>query len=126
MVGEHHDEGLVLPTGLAERVEHAAELGVGEGHLAIVGIREASAIRLGRCVGEVRIVEMHPREKRLVPCDMRPQPRHSCIGHGACGPLGHRPGRGLRQPLVEGVEAATEPEGRRYGVRRHEGSRPPA
>ena len=68
MIGHHEDHRVLVPAGGPERVEHAANLCVGERNLAIVGTSgKLLTVRRRRIVGRVRIVEVHPQEEARVP-----------------------------------------------------------
>ena len=64
VVGQHRHHRVALVARRLDRVEHAADLLVGEGDLAVVGpARERALVGLGGIVGRVRVVEVQPGEE---------------------------------------------------------------
>jgi hypothetical protein len=70
MIANDDDDRAVEMSAGAQILRESAHLRVGRSHLAVVrtlhGRRKSRPIWLGRHVGAVRIVEMHPRKKRLI------------------------------------------------------------
>jgi hypothetical protein len=118
MVAEDNDERRVAGRDVGHRPEQAADLGVGVGHFAVVGVAAGPGQGVGgRRVWRVRIVEMHPQEVRPAArrVGVRPaaQPRDGPIGDGRSRALGLEPERRARRPgnlIVVRVEAGAEAE----------------
>ena len=65
MIAYHRDQSSLENPSSLELREDAANDGVGVGNLASVRVLSiAATVRLRRCVGGVRIVQMNPDEKR--------------------------------------------------------------
>jgi hypothetical protein len=121
VIGQHgHHRIRLVPRG-PQPLEHPAELRVRVGDLTVVRPpRELRPIGLGRVVGSMGIVEVHPDEERRV--RGRRQPAEGRVDHVARGTLGPRPrDRAVLEVLAEGVEALPEAEGGGDGVGAHEG-----
>ena len=111
---EHHERAAGLPRG-QDRLQEGAERGVGRGHLAVVGVpAEARGEGLGRVIGVVRLVEVHPAEegppaRRLEP----PARERHRVGAPSLLELESRPGEGPDEAVVVDLEAAPQAEPRR-------------
>ena len=108
-----------------ERLQQRAERGVGGRDLAVVGrAGEARGERLGRRVGAVRLVEVHPAERRAPggPRRSRPCARATVAGAAALLLEQRRPRLRVDEAVVVDVEAAREAEARVEREGAHEGA----
>ena len=125
VVGDDDHKRVVETPTLLQPIEEPANLRIGGGNLGVVGALhgggKARPIRLGRRVGAVGIVQMHPRQKRTVA--VFGEPRQRVIDHLAAGPLSGVEAGGhfvIRQ--VERVEVMVEPLRDAPSVIEHEGA----
>ena len=119
VVGQHrHQRVARRAPGRAQRVEHAADLRVREGDLAVVG-PPAKRSRYGarRRVGRVRVVEVDPREEGPRSARARAR-RRAASATSFAGPLrALRRGPGVScRPSSKVSKPAREAEGGRDGV----------
>ena len=124
VIGKDGHHRVLLVARGAQPVEHAAELRIGVGDLAVVRpAGEGGPVRLGRVVRGMRVVEVHPDEERPVR-GRRGQPPEGGVHDVARGTLRPRARDGaVLEVLAERVEALPEPEGGGHGVGAHEGRR---
>ena len=86
--------------------DHAAQAGVGGGDLAVVGTPALLlAIRRGRIVGRVRLVEVHPGEERA---RLAADPLLRGRGHAVARPLGLEHAR-ARAAALDAIVVEVEP-----------------
>ena len=125
VVAGHHDQR--RPAALWQAVQEVAGRPVGRGHLGVVGrVRIPLGEGLGRGVGRVRVVEVHPEQERAVRVRTRLQPAGRVARHLGAGPLeiGQRDRRAAgREAVVVLVEALREAVAPRQDHARHEGAR---
>ena len=111
VVAHDDNHGVRQAAAAGEKVDEPADLRVGGGDLSVVRPlerrRKARAIGLGRHVRAVRIVEMHPREKRLVA--FAGQPGQRVVDHLAARALRRvEPGGHFKTRQIEVVVVVVE------------------
>ena len=112
VIAGHRHHGVLDLAGGAQPGQHARDLRVGEGDLAVVGVAAGFFQELlRRIVGRVRIVEMNPGKERLAAAV--PEPLQRGIDDDVASAFGFEPrGAGgiARHPIVVGVEADRQAE----------------
>ena len=86
VISDHHDDGVPPPLVGIEPLEQSADLRIDVGDLADVGpVAIARGEGLGRLVGRVRVVVVHPGEE--APRWVLIEPAERCVRHLAGRPL---------------------------------------
>ncbi|MFO0981794.1 MAG: hypothetical protein U1E76_08645 [Planctomycetota bacterium] len=78
MVGGDDDQRVVPSPQILELGQHAADLVIHVGDLAVIGARAAAEVSSWRPIGRMRVEEVQPQQEWL-PCSL--QPLHAGRGH---------------------------------------------
>ena len=124
VIRHHRNQGFVVETVLAQRVQQFADAGVRISDFSVVGLRGVAFLEWRRrIVGVMRIVQMHPQEER--PIGHLAEPSQGVIYHHRGAPLDRLVAVGAvaAQPKTRVINVEAAIKSRRSAVQRIENQR---